>query len=395
LVSMLYEACDRPEDALESLKTALAIWPDEPEWQAWAARISAEVVSLNSALEFWEQAFVLCPDRADFAQALGVTYLALENSVKAIEYLRIANRYAPEKAEVWMLLAQAYRMDGGLEDALACGRQACIYDKNSIDPLLLSGEIAMLLGKMDEALDHAQSAIQREPANPDAVLFLSKVFVKQGNYKDGLNVLERSLTRIQPSQELLFERSQLVYRLQGPQAALPLVRELSENDPDNAEVLSLLAQIQVDCGNFTGAEQSAYAALRIRPDYPGLNLLLGQLQRKAGQLDQAIHYLSEAIRQAPADVAGYLELGQSYQDRREQIQALHTYREAIKVAPEDYRAYYSGGLILRENKDYVGAEAMLRRAARLAPNDLNIQRQLGAVVALNLVHNSQEANSYL
>ncbi|MDR3577264.1 MAG: tetratricopeptide repeat protein [Anaerolineaceae bacterium] len=395
LVAMLYEACDRPEDALESLKTALTIWPDEAEWQAWAARISAQVVSLNSALEYWEKAFVLCPGRADFAQALGVTYLALQNSFKAIEYLRIANRYAPENAEIWMLLAQAYQMDGSLEEALVCGRQACTFDKNSIDPLLLSGEIAMLLGNVDEAQEHAQNAIEREPANPKAVLFLSKVFVEQGNYKDGLNVLERSLARIQPSQELLFERSQLVYRLQGPQVALPLVRELSETDPENAEVLSLLSQIQVDCGNFTGAEQSAFAALRIKPDYPGLNLLLGQLQRKSGQLDQAIHYLSEAIRQAPADVAGYLELGQSYQDRREQLQALHIYREAIKVAPEDYRAYYSGGLILRENKDYVGAEAMLRRAARLAPSDLNIQRQLGAVVALNLVHNSQEANSYL
>jgi protein O-GlcNAc transferase len=294
-----------------------------------------------------------------------------------------------------MLLAHAYRLDGALEEALSCSRQACAFDHNSIDPLLLSGEIAMQLGMMDEALDHAQNAIQRGPANPSAVLFLSKVFVKQGNYKDGLSVLERSLARIQPSPELLFERAQLVYRLQGPQAALPLVRELSETDPENAEVLSLLAKIQVDCGNYIGAEQSAFAALRAKPDYPGLNLLLGQLQRKAGQLDQAIHYLSEAIRQAPADVAGYLELGQSYQDRREQLQALHTYREAIKVAPEDYRAYYSGGLILRENKDYVGAEAMLRKAARLAPSDLNIQRQLGAVVALNLVHNSQEANSYL
>jgi hypothetical protein len=30
---------------------------------------------------------------------------------------------------------------------------------------------------------------------------------------------------------------------------------------------------------------------------------------------------------------------------------------------------------------------MLRRASALAPNDLNIHRQLGAVVALNLVHN--------
>src|SRR5271157_126974 len=269
LVAMLYEACDRPEDALESLKTALSIWPDEAEWQAWAARISAQVVSLNSALEYWERAFALCPDRADYAQSVGEIYLELQNSVKAVEYLRIANRYAPEKVAIWMLLAQAYRMDGNLDEALTCGRQACKYDKSSIDPLLLSGEIAMLLGKMDEALDHAQNAIQREPANPNAVLILSKVYVKQSNYKDGLNVLERSLARIQPSYELLFERSKLVYRIQGPQAALPLVRELSESNPENAEVLSLLTQIQVDCGNFTGAEQSAYSALRIKPDYPG------------------------------------------------------------------------------------------------------------------------------
>jgi hypothetical protein len=31
---------------------------------------------------------------------------------------------------------------------------------------------------------------------------------------------------------------------------------------------------------------------------------------------------------------------------------------------------------------------MLRRAAGAAPKDVNIQRQLGAVVALNLVHPS-------
>jgi hypothetical protein len=35
---------------------------------------------------------------------------------------------------------------------------------------------------------------------------------------------------------------------------------------------------------------------------------------------------------------------------------------------------------------------MLRRAAALAPNDLSIHRQLGAVVALNLVHNRRRTN---
>jgi Flp pilus assembly protein TadD len=48
-------------------------------------------------------------------------------------------------------------------------------------------------------------------------------------------------------------------------------------------------------------------------------------------------------------------------------------------------------MALKESKDYVGAEKMLRRAADLAPNDVSIHRLLGAVVALNLVHNRRDS----
>ena len=65
----------------------------------------------------------------------------------------------------------------------------------------------------------------------------------------------------------------------------------------------------------------------------------------------------------------------------------------MKSVPKDHRPFYHSGLILREGKDYRGAETMLRRAAELAPDDLNIRRQLGAVITLNLIHSSQEASS--
>jgi Flp pilus assembly protein TadD len=57
------------------------------------------------------------------------------------------------------------------------------------------------------------------------------------------------------------------------------------------------------------------------------------------------------------------------------------------VAGNDYRPYYQAGLALKDSKDYLAAEAMLRRAAQMAPNEVSIHRLLGAVVALNLVHN--------
>jgi len=45
---------------------------------------------------------------------------------------------------------------------------------------------------------------------------------------------------------------------------------------------------------------------------------------------------------------------------------------------------------LKESKDYIQAEKMLRRASELAPEDISVHRLLGAVVALNLVHNRRE-----
>jgi Flp pilus assembly protein TadD len=79
------------------------------------------------------------------------------------------------------------------------------------------------------------------------------------------------------------------------------------------------------------------------------------------------------------------------QERRQLNQALQIYNRATAVAPKDPRPYFQAGLALKESKDYIGAEAMLRRAASLAPNDLGIHRQLGAVVALNLVHNRRRS----
>jgi Flp pilus assembly protein TadD len=67
------------------------------------------------------------------------------------------------------------------------------------------------------------------------------------------------------------------------------------------------------------------------------------------------------------------------------------YQQAINLAGKDYRPYYQAGLALKESKDYLGAEDMLRHAAELAPDDVSIHRLLGAVVALNLVHNRRQA----
>jgi Flp pilus assembly protein TadD len=106
-----------------------------------------------------------------------------------------------------------------------------------------------------------------------------------------------------------------------------------------------------------------------------------------------VHHLSKSIELDATQLEAYLEIGQVYQKRRRLDRAQVAYKQAIALAPNDSRPYWEAGQALKESKDYIGAEAMLRKAAALAPKDLNIQRQLGAVIALKLVHQPQEVQS--
>src|SRR5690606_16900129 len=104
-------------------------------------------------------------------------------------------------------------------------------------------------------------------------------------------------------------------------------------------------------------------------------------------------HLSEALLYTPDSLEVHLELGKAYQSRRQFALAQKVYQEAIQLAPNDYRPYFQAGQALKESKEYLEAEVMLRRAAQLAPNELSVHRLLGAIVALNLVHNRRTVSA--
>jgi len=393
--ALLAQAAGEEHEALLSIQTALTQWPDEPQWQAWAAELCRSTGDERGAMAHYEQCLALDPSNTQIALSLGRLYLSNGQSGSAVTMLERACLAAPDNVDALLLLAQARRIAGDLAGALENAQTSARLAPDQVAPKLMCGEIALQVGKPSVALEHARAALALDPADPDAVLFLSRVCVQTGALSDGLAVLEKALPVMGSVQPVLLERANLIHRLYGPQVALGVFMELGQMFPQDAQILSLLAQTQADCGDAKGAERSAFAAYHINPNLPQLNVLLGRLQRAAGQLDQAIHFYSEAIRQSPADVEPYLDLGEAYLDRREHLQALRTYQQAIKIAPRDFRPFYQAANVLRDSKDYIGAEAMLRRAAELAPGDLNIRRQLGAVIALNLVHNSQEANAAL
>jgi tetratricopeptide (TPR) repeat protein len=291
-------------------------------------------------------------------------------------------------------------------------------DPDSPEPLVLRAEIALECADYQEAYDRALVAYRlaeltrfsgEDPSqplqtDPYPTLLLVRALEGLGRTPDAIAAIDKALPQVRERLPLLLERLQLLSRSQGSETILAALQELAQEYPDEPIVLSPLAKSLSAAGDKENAIRAAQRALQgvtfpadsRRASYlevgeqAQLHLLLGRMLREAGQLDQSIHHLNETVRQSPVTLDAYLELGRAFQDRRQHMQALQVYNQAMEVAPGRAEPYFHAGLALKESKDYLGAENMLRKAVELAPTDLTIHRQLGAVVALNLVHNRRK-----
>ncbi|NMC52010.1 MAG: tetratricopeptide repeat protein [Chloroflexi bacterium] len=384
----LHVAAGQPSMALSAFQSALAIWPDEPKWQAGAARMAEKMDDIELALRHWQSAVRCQPDDAGYRLALAAVYLRRQLPSKALEVLEPLQEKNAGQAQLWALYARAFLQMRYLDKSLICAQKAIQLEPASGDYCLLAAQIARESENMKLALNYGAQAFSLEKNSLAITQFLSQIHTENGDYEKALKVIEQSSPAVQQTTPALHARAWLIRNIHGAAVALPLLDEIIEREPRNVEVIAMKAEFLLETGDLKNAEKTAIEALKMDPRQSRLNLLVGRMKHNAGQLDQAVQYLSEAIRQNSEEIEAYLELGKTYQERRENGKAIQIYQQAIRVSPNDFRSYFNAGLILRESKDYVEAETMLRKAAELSPDNVNIRRQLGAIVALNLVHNS-------
>ncbi|MPM17934.1 Beta-barrel assembly-enhancing protease [bioreactor metagenome] len=395
LAAMLYEKGGQAYAAMTDLNEALEYWPDEPDWQVLAAEFAHENGNQKEAVLHLEYAAELEPENDQIKYWLGKSYLQNSEGEKAIETLAPISKTGANNYEVWETLAEAYFAQNDTENALAAAERASSVNGFSISPMVLSSKLYLANGEKKKALEFAQKAVAQDATNAEVQLLLAKSWMANGDKLQALQALEKAVHAKNASLEVMVDHAKLIKEINGAANARPLFEALVQKYPENVDILNLLAEAQLACADKAAAELSAQKSLKLNDLQPKMQQFLGKLEFEGGHLDQAIFHYSQAIAQEPQDVEVYLDLSNAYQQQREYDEAVKTLQAAIDLAPRDTRPLLAAVNLLRNAKDYTNAEALLRRAAEIAPNDLNIRRQLGAVIALNMVHSSQEASSHV
>ena len=370
--------------AYKSIRNALNLWPEEPEWSIYAAELAIKADKAEEVFSHFDQAVSIEPELGEHSYQLGEALLRAGDTSHAIIMLE-SHQESKNNPQLLMMLGVAYQLDGQLEKALEIGERACRFDPAFSYPYKFCGQIAAEMGKKKLALKYLKKAIHANPHDAETAIALSRILVEQGEWQAGLNALK--------GQDLghpfvALERAKIEYHKGDPDEAARSVEEIITKNPDDDEALMFLARMKAESGLGDEARELLKKTLQIKPEHSQAYALLGWLSYFEGQLDQAVHNYGEAIRYCPTELDYYLKLGRIFHDRREFTKALQIYNQAMKVAPTNATPFLESATIFKEIKDYVNAELMLRKAADLEPKELSIHRQLGALVALNLVHNT-------
>jgi Flp pilus assembly protein TadD len=88
---------------------------------------------------------------------------------EALTELRNVVRIEPNNAEAYLLTGRIYLRRGELASAINQLKTSIFWDKSLIDPHILLGRIFLERGDQAQARAYAQTAMQLDPNNPEAI----------------------------------------------------------------------------------------------------------------------------------------------------------------------------------------------------------------------------------
>ena len=395
LLSRLLEKTGNLIDAVKTIEIALSYWPNESLWHLEAAELWKRLGNLEKPIEHLRLASIYTPDDVEIKRSIGFALQKANKPTEALPYLLNVVQKNPADTDSWTALSEVYQKTGDLELAEESTQKAIEIDPSSVTAHLQAGKVSWARGELEKALDQVQLAISLDPEDPDNYVFMARLYAENGNKGKALEMLEKASGSDNATVRTVIDHANLLNEINGSVAARDLIAYFSQKYPENPELLMLLAEAEESCGETAKAEAVAKKALNIQPTDKDIHMLLGRILEKNGNLDQAAFYFSQAVMIEPTFIDAYLKLSQLHIRQREYGKARKVLEQGIEKSPADISLYLTCASLLKEVKDYHGAEMMLRKASAIEPRNVFIHRQLGAILALNMVHQSQEVSTQI
>jgi len=293
------------------------------------------------------------------------------------------------------------------------------FDPRTVEQLLADGRAKMEAGDPAGAQFDFQAAQAKVPGSPEVMLELARARYWAGDPEGALASIAQAQETAPDDAEVqesagwvlkeldfhpqaaeAFERAlalnpealwiydslaSLYFELGAPEAAAQtLERALAAGAEQDPDLLASLAWIFTESGMLDRGEALFKSLADRYPDSPGGPKGLAEVQYRRGDLGGAIENLAAVVAALP-DVDGLTTLGWWYWEAGNPEAAQASFQEAIALDPSNAIPAYEGltGLLL-ELGAAGQAEQMLRQAVDANPGQVELQVELGELLAWSL-----------
>ncbi len=420
LLLMRQQKFDEAEKVLDDLKTRL---PDSVSVTAAQIQLHIQKGDAEGAIRLSDEAVERLHNA--FAYLMRAqTYVALKRYDKALEDFGQAVSLEPRRADVWSARSDFYRATGRIREAVADMREALSLAPESqpvlrraVSLFLASGD-ASLVEEAEVLLDRTLAAnpddvalkllkaralasrgtgpaseqarrilrglTDDEPRLAEAWELMGRIELQQGQVDRAVNVALRGLAHSPEDRRLLLLKAH-AEAMTSPMSAVPTLRLLADQYPDDVEILIQLAGAYVD----SEKPERAIELLRERlggmegPARRRCEIALASALYRSGQKDEAKLLFETLMRAEPDDVTPVLAFGQVLgRERRwaELNQLIFRWRTEHPDDTGALRAIASALAATSDREAVEMAEDLLRLTLARDPNSMSSLMLLGILM---------------
>ncbi|HLZ99650.1 MAG TPA: tetratricopeptide repeat protein [Steroidobacteraceae bacterium] len=247
---------------------------------------------------------------------------------------------------------------------------------------LEKGQTYLVAGNYEKARVEFQNALQIAPLDPEARFENGVVDEKLGKVREAAQFYQGA---IDVSPDHLGARTNLarVYLFAGgPDKALDLIKPALERHPDNSELLTLRAAARVQKNELGEGQADAERAVRLDPQNEDAVSALAGIYISTKATDKARSLLEDAINRIPSTVDLRLALAQVYSGENRPAETERVLLEIVALRPADKSHRIRLAQFYGHQNQLDAAERVLRDGIKAAPQDRDLKLSLADFLAV-------------
>lgn len=341
------------------------------------------------------------PAHPEANHGLGLIAMQVQQTEAGLNYLAAALEADPARGRYWVSYIDALAGAGRSEEArsvLALARQ---HGLEGDEADRLATRLAVQeAGDADSAVEPASSEASDFTSSPAArggtpdrrdVEMLLAHF-NSGRFPEALNLAE-TLVQRHPSDAFCWKALGAVLKTLGRHSeALAPMQKAATLAPDDPEAHFNLGVVLQQEGRGEEAEACYRRVIELDPAYADAWLNLGVILQQLDRLDDAERCMRALLRLRPDAVEAHVNLGAILEAQGDISQAEAAYRHAVTIQPDAFEALLNLGRILRGQGRFEQAEACLIRAIAIDASDARVHAELA--LSLQQLERLEEADRH-